>query len=1007
MSKVIQDTYPVYPRGAGTTNVEYPFSYTYYDDSEITVWVMPGTDRSHKVILPTTGYYTITRTGSGATPGGVVKILNMANTDTYMRAQLAIDWPSNDWSAATFQNIALQRTIAYSQPVTQPIGYSGSVTEEGDDHAVLEIQQLNDRTTALENLLIWSFDDCTLTKYMIPVCDETGNYKFIDSHWKDDGTELSAYLPTKIYSSLWVQTTLDVVGHATLGSLEVEGTSLFHGAVNMEQTLDVAGAITGQSTLDIAGATHLGSTLDVVGNTTLQAELHVIGDASLDNNLTVLGHTQVNTFTATGAALCETTLQVNGNITGNSNFSLTGNATIGGTLDVTGVASFHDNVVGDQQITAPTIIATDRLQTNTFLQLGTVNFKPLLAGMSAGDIFIATPSAGSEDLQLKYTTIVGEVMPDGTADYLTKVSADNRTLVNSPVRHDATNSAIVIEGNKLQYNGITWIADTAGTTKVKLSPAGAAVGDSLVFKAPSTPGQGYDWELAPYKVEGSGGSGSGLPDPALGYVGDIMEIVDNAGANEWAVTAPVIPRPTTQEPGLVPTIGADGITIEWAFNSASSGVTVSASTIAMGGAYGTVIDSKMIQSDTEQTTFNEYAYGTAQGVALYNPITINDPVAQKLACSPSAKNGITNILFNIDKYALPIGITAPLSIKRLDDDTVEIFIETGSVPHLLLRQPSYDNGLVYWEGHDDLLTDQYLIPHPTATLTESKISNWTFIGAARTGAVYSRVIQINGGPAVVLDYTIGNTYQITYANSIVLFSFSPSLPNGKSLMLFFYKVNDIATITWPAGWKWNNGVAPDSNYFIIGRAAIILIEMIDGAIEATILYKNSEVAVINDYPTILGPKRDHAVVSFYDSSGDNIRCTSKGDIQDSRMTDLTFKGPLRVGAVYCATQDVSIVSGVLTINVETNTRNIYVFTHTEDITSIVFNIAPGLDNEAWRIKLLKKPGTSTQTDIPLPAGIAAPENKKAIYVGTGMSFSDFVSYGDNVIEYIGTSRSAA
>lgn len=787
MTKVIQDTYPVYPRGSSTTTSDYLFGFTYYDDSEITIWVMPGTDRSHKVILPTTGYYTITRTGEGATPGGYITILSMTDTDIYMRNQLALDWPSNDWSTATFQNIAIQRTIEYSQPVTQPIGYSNSVTEEGDDHAVLEIQQLDDRVMAIEDLLIWAFSECTLTKYMIPVCDETGNFKFIDSHWKDDGIELSAYLPTKIYSSLWVQTTLDVLQKATLGSLEVLGTSLLRGAVTMESTLDVAGATTLQNTLSVAGATHLQST-----------------------------------------------------------------------LQVDGVATFHENVDCDKQITAQILKALNRIETT----------------------------------------------------------------------------------------GITWVGDGFTTTKVKFSPYGAVPGNVLIFRTPAVPNSDYDLEILPGTVEGGGG-GSGT-------------------------------------------------------------VNVSASTIAMGGQPGEVIDSKLIQSESEQALISSYGLGTISTVNLYRPDSTDNPInAQKLACSTNLTSGVTTVLFNLDKYALQVNGISNVSVKRISLDVLELYLDAANMPELLLRSPSYDNGLTYWEGHDNKLSNQYLLSDSVAKIQDNKITSCTFSGAQRKKAVYTKVTQITGSATTVIDYTADNTYQITYAVSITSLSFSPALPSGASVMLIFIKSVEGALVTWPTTWKWSNGVAPDSSLFYVNRPNAIVVTNIEGAIEANIIYKHTQAFIATTYPTLLGDGRDHAVVSFYDATGDNIRYTDKGEIQNNKMLNLSILGIVRMRAIYCATQNISIVAGVLTIPVETTTRNVYVFTHTEDITSVVISIGQGLDTTAWRLKIIKKPGASTQTNIPLPAGVIAPANKKAMYVGTGISFSEFVSYGSNVVEYIGSSRSAA
>lgn len=457
MTTVVQNTFPILER---STTGRFAFSFNYGPNNpdgtngSIAIFVGASSTRLYWVVLPYS-HYTITRTGDGATPGGIISFVSNESVDIYLRTQLTTNFPSRDWSTATYQYVGIARIFDYDNPVIQSQGYSPNSTAEADNYLSFLAQQLDSRVGILESATKnISVHSNTLTLNFLPKCSEDGTANLEDSRVYDTGTLVTVFAPTTINGALIVNGNTTLNGTFTLSgaanflsTMTINGLLTAAGGFAMTGNLGVTGAITATGDLNISGNGLISGNLTVIGILTSTGLLNVTGAIKITGDLDVTGNTNLAALTVTslinnGTSLLKgaVTMQAGLTVTGPTGIvgtvTIQGNTGISGTLSVSGGSTFGGGFTAQAPSTCTDLTVSGLLKTNNL----TPNPGPLTIGGN--------------------TTITGNLaVQDITCNSLTATTFVTGATLNAALANltaativTLTNSSAVVDGVTLNYN---------------------------------------------------------------------------------------------------------------------------------------------------------------------------------------------------------------------------------------------------------------------------------------------------------------------------------------------------------------------------------------------------------------------------------------------------------------------------------------------------------------------------------------------------------------------------
>lgn len=500
------------------------------------------------------------------------------------------------------------------------------------------------------------------------------------------------------------------------------------------------------------------------------------------------------------------------------------------------------------------------------------------------------------------------------------------------------------------------------------------------------------------------GGGTGLPDATISNKGDILEITNTTGSNEWSVIAPVIPRPDplAVQPGYVPMVDSSGTNVEW--SSLTARMNVNQNMIAMGGVSGTgFVEAEIYQDDAQEAMISDYSYLSRSGFVMENTQAANGFI--KLAPS-TGQTDVLNIIFDMQKMYFPIGAKTPLYVQRINENTMRLYIEETAVPRLKMDTPRYNDAVLSWKGHDNIITDYNIVSNMTTRILDDALLHASFKERVSVETLHNKMIQATAyGGVVTIDPKWGKTFSLAYQATIANIVFTEPMSDGQVMFLSLKRGNTSSVCYFPADWVWTKGGAPATSLFSVNKANVIAIKRMNSLYLAEHIMRNIEQDILQKYPALVGISIDNASLSFFDGTGILLKPSENTTIVGNTISHAIYKNKVSIDRIASRKVDLTIVNGVLTIPLLVDGARVFSFVHDTTIQSIVFTFGPDLTRAGMRIKLIRIPGTSTQTDVPL-TNCNVPANQAVIKYGNTIAFSDFQTFIDNTVYYLGTMRGA-
>lgn len=1014
-----QDPRYIFDRIATDGSATYVFPFDYPTENELMVLVGPSENFQEWIILVNGVDYEVRRLPNG----GEITVYNQGNLDDL--------YPNHDEGV---KYIIVMRTVPYQQSTPIANNFDSKVLGAIAVNLTMQTQQLASRIHSIEEIpgiadpqgniqapnerdripKIWNDNAKNLFKGSAIIDHENGDIECL-KNLKVDGNVLVYGVGRSITAALGYidnLTSEDIKSTDVLITGDLKGnTATFSGAVVASAQISTPLLLASTIMVDDAqigtivagtgaiGSLRVNSTLDVSGQSTL-ARLHVTGTTTL---------------------------------TGDTNASL---------INATTVVAYS---IEGTKITASETVTTDELVLNDYFKANNVQFYP---SWVAGDVveggvwtFAKDGRPGNQwSVECSPLPTIPSVNVD---ENRFAMGFTNNNLQNAPVFYDRTNLVVTFER---PINTDEMILKDTGYLKLDNIYFGFdflnLTHDQMLVTKSDPSGKGFLITNIDIPTGGGGGGGSiTVQIDRLAMGGGANTLIDSSVSE--TSTRVIVGNNKTLEANSINAnnllelddsgkLKVKGASVGFNINAPSSGqflgfasdggagfnlvnldaptggggggnVNVSQGYLAMGGTTtNSVVSSSMLQRTDDILTAKSIA--TTRTIDIYNLglYSLRQGVI-------TTQNRDITVIWDVDQ-SMPVGSSAPLMFKidRNDSSIATIAPDAGAMANLELLPPYLLSAQLIWQGHTNPYQDMRMYCAVEPRITGDVMSDFTFDGIIEIVSKIEESTQSHvtgttpfSNGILTIDTSLATVYMVTYSNEIVSIAMTRPPYEGEILILNFTPVSSLSlSINWPLDWLWPGGTKPDATTFLQGKTTTIVLKMMSGSLFANVRTLNKD--FYSSELTIYGNFSDYAPLSWINATGLAMYAAIEvGAISGSEMNGFVFDGQTTLKASTNESTYIMSSGGILTISIDASSPLTFVFDRDETIDDIIIDIDPDILalNLVVYVTLIGRPGLSTQTQFPLPAGCYYPGDLPTFTWSDGLGSAVFV-VRDSVIFWI-------